>query len=130
MKSRPSTTSRFRLEASASGWKQSAGRRLANTPMPARRPSRPASGRLSRGASVPLAARPPRPSARRLAALAAARVSSVSGVPMASKLDPPNGALVDRQVRRELAGHPAHLGGHFGADPVAGQEQQVVMAAA
>ena len=65
MKSRPSTTSRLRLEASASGWKHSAGRRLANTPMPARSASRPASGRLSRGASDPLAARPRRPSAPR-----------------------------------------------------------------
>src|SRR6185369_7262199 len=89
MKSRPSTTERFRLEASANGWKHSAGRRLANTPIPARKASRPASGRLSRGA--PAHCGPPTaPISTALAAFAAARVSSVSGTPCWSKLIPPN----------------------------------------
>ncbi len=47
--STPSTTSRFKVEASMSWGKIWAGRKLANSSKPARSPNKPASGRWLAG---------------------------------------------------------------------------------
>lgn len=88
MMSVPSTTSRLRVLASSSCGKIVAGRRLANACRPARRPSRPRSGRSAAGRVSHLY---PPMAARRTAsdALHVSSVTSGSGTPVASSAAPP-----------------------------------------
>ncbi len=127
MRSSPSTSSRFSVEASASGPKQNAGRRLAKTAMPLRSASSPASGR-----SVARRARP-----FRIADGAADRAHQhgVGGLGRRQGLvgeghavfveaGAAEGALVDHEVVGDALGDAARFGGNLRADTVAGQQQQ------
>ena len=86
--SKSATRSAFNEDASASGPKVSAGRRLANISKPERKPSSPFSGRCSIGRSSHCGP-PTAPSSTASASRAAAKVAAGSGVPWRSMAQPP-----------------------------------------
>ena len=86
--SRPATSSRFRLEASASASNTSAGRRLANSSMSLRRRSRPRSGFCANGRLSHFGP-PTAPSSTASAFIAFSIAASVKGTPCLSIEQPP-----------------------------------------
>src|SRR5574343_918333 len=99
--SRPDTTSGFSDEALASSGYRMAGRRLAKRFKCLRMPSRPRTGRCSRG-SVSHCGPPTAPSSTASAALALVRVSAGYGSPVASTAQPPSRPVVISRFRPSL----------------------------
>src|SRR5690606_3969602 len=97
------TTSGFRVEAAASCGYRMAGRRLANSSRPPRRPSRPFSGRSSRSGSVSHFGPPTAPSRMASAARACSMVTSGSGLPCTSYAAPPSRPSSMARPRPNLA---------------------------
>src|SRR5688572_2357359 len=91
MRSRPETTSGFRLEAPTNSGNMRAGRRLANSPSSLRMRSMPCSGRCGRG-NASYCGPPTAPASTASAARASLSVGSGSGSPCASTPAPPYGA--------------------------------------
>src|SRR5487761_134250 len=103
MRSRPSTTSRFRVEASASAAKTKAGRRLAKSSMSLRSRSKPRSGFCAKGRLSHFGP-PTAPSRIASVSSAAFIAASVSGMPCLSMAAPPTrSSLTSKLAIRRLS---------------------------